>query len=116
MEKIRKPEYVTTPEGKLVCTNIKDIQADLKRSFPQEKIGRFAANANVSHQTWSRWNKKNRADGGRVAELVKTYNQFLNTTTDVPLSEATPEQVYDRCEQLGWDNVIRSGKQTRNQD
>lgn len=110
MSKIREPIFDENKgRGKIVCINIKDIMDDLMKAFPDEKIASFTSNARVTYQTWRRWYKSGRAEQKPVLKVLSIYRGILENK-DVPLSKATPEQIYARCEQLGWDVVIRSGK------
>jgi len=110
MGEIREPKEECTAYGKKVCVNIDEIQNDLEKLFPHYKIKNFADAAGVSPQTWLRWKKSNRADIQKVEVLIKECKRQLKnlSTLDIPLSQATPDQLYVRCEQLGWGRVIGS--------
>lgn len=120
MEEILRPITRTNKLGsvKEICINIQQIQENLKQLFPTEKIKDFATSAGVSHQTWLRWGKENRADLEPVLRLVKVYQNKLEdiANSNTPLSEASPEQLYLRCEQIGWGKVIGSMRKVNEQE
>lgn len=89
-----------------ICSNAKEVLSNINKEYPQETYGSLATRAAVNTQTIQRWSSNGRADADAIRRLIKSFSN--NNIEDVLLKNATPQQLYKRCSEIGWDKVIQS--------
>jgi transposase len=93
-----------------VCTNADEVVRAIKNAFPGETSESLSRRAGVSFQTVQRWIGSGRADGTALRRLLAAFST-KKSNKRAYLDEATPKQLYDRCAAIGWDLVMRAGKE-----
>jgi len=96
----------------LVCTNIKQILSAIQKQLPNETNAMLASKAGVNIQTISKWKQLNRANDHYVNLMIKEFFKQIKCTSSkkVLLLDATPQQLFQRCAEVGWGQIINSGK------
>jgi hypothetical protein len=93
-----------------ICINAGDVVRAIKNAFPRETTESLSRKAGVSFQTVQRWIGSGRADATALRRLLAAF-PLTTRKKRVYLDEATAKQLYDRCAAIGWDEVMRAGKE-----
>lgn len=89
-----------------ICSNSKEVLLNIKKVYPNETYANLSSRAKVHIQTLQRWSSIGRADADAIRRLIKSFTE--EHVDDIFLKDATPQQIYQRCSELGWDKVILS--------
>ena len=103
-----KIKYEINTRGHLLCTNIKEVLYFLRiyHSLSEKDIARAA---DCDQSTIRKWKKNGYASKKLVENLCKKYSLLSESErAKVLLNDATPRQLKERCQQLGWDVVINA--------
>ena len=92
-----------------ICSNADEVVRGIKNAFPAETTESLARKAGVSFQTVQRWIGSGRADATAFRRLLAAFST-KKAGERVFLDKATAKQLYDRCAAVGWDVVIKAGR------
>ena len=93
-----------------ICTNADEVVRSIKNAFSAETTESLARKAGVSFQTVQRWISNGRADAAALRRLLAAF-PAKKPGGRVYLDNASPKQLYERCTAVGWDEVIKAGKE-----